>query len=88
MVYKAAAATCPGKKKSYNSNNFYLNSKYITEEYCSSQVLLTQKREQKGLQLYAVSEGYGADLYQDEASLIETMARAGFRYDPERNAFV
>ena len=70
MVYKAAAATCPGKKKSYNSNNFYLNSKYITEEYCSSQVLLTQKREQKGLQLYAVSEGYGADLYQDEASLI------------------
>ena len=70
MVYRAAAATCPGKKKSYNSNNFYLNSKYITEEYCSSQILLTQKKDQKGLQIYAVSEGYGADLYQDEASLI------------------
>ncbi len=70
MVYRAAAATCPGKKKSYNSNNFYLNSKYITDEYCSSQVLLTQKKDQKGLQIYAVSEGYGADVYQDEASLI------------------
>ena len=70
MIYRAAAATCPGKKKSYNSNNFYLNSKYITEEFCSSQVLLTQKKDQKGLQLYAISEGQGADTYADEASLI------------------
>ncbi|MBR5500461.1 MAG: protein phosphatase 2C domain-containing protein, partial [Clostridia bacterium] len=70
MIYRAAAATCPGKKKSYNSNNFYLNSKYITEEFCSSQVLLTQKKDQKGLQLYAISEGFGADTYSEEASLI------------------
>ncbi len=70
MIYRAAAATCPGKKKSYNSNNFYLNSKYITEEFCSSQVLLTQKKDQKGLQLYAISEGQGADTYAEEASLI------------------
>ena len=28
------------------------------------------------------------DMDEDKASLIETMARAGFRYDPERNAFV
>lgn len=69
MIYRAAAATCPGKKKSYNSNNFYLNSKYITEEFCSSQVLLTQKKDQKGLQLYAISEGQGADTYGEEASL-------------------
>ncbi|MBR5280098.1 MAG: PT domain-containing protein [Clostridia bacterium] len=69
MIYRAAAATCPGKKKSYNSNNFYLNSKYITEEFCSSQVLLTQKKDQKGLQLYAISEGFGADTYSEEASL-------------------
>ena len=70
MIYRAAAATCPGKKKSYNSNNFYLNSKYITEEFCSSQVLLNQKKDQKGLQLYAISEGFGADTYSEEASLI------------------
>lgn len=70
MIYRAAAATCPGKKKSYNSNNFYLNSKYITEEFCSSQVLLNQKKDQKGLQLYAISEGFGADTYSEEASLV------------------
>lgn len=28
------------------------------------------------------------DLDVDRQELLETMARAGFRYDPERNAFV
>lgn len=28
------------------------------------------------------------DLEEDEQELIDKMARAGFRYDPERNAFV
>ena len=28
------------------------------------------------------------DMDEDKAALIEAMAKAGFRYDPERNAFV
>ena len=70
MFYRAVAATCPGKDKEYNSNNIYLNSKYITEEYKSSEILLRQKREQEGLQFYAIAEGFGAERYADEASLI------------------
>ena len=70
MFYRAVAATCPGKNKEYNSNNIYLNSKYITEEYKASEVLLRQKKEQEGLQFYAITEGFGAERYADEASLI------------------
>ena len=70
MFYRAVAATCPGNNKEYNSNNIYLNSKYITEEYKSSEILLRQKKEQEGLQFYAITEGKGADRYADEASLI------------------
>ena len=70
MFYRAVAATCPGNNKEYNSNNIYLNSKYITEEYKSSEILLRQKREQEGLQFYAISEGFGAEHYADEASLL------------------
>lgn len=70
MFYRAVAATCPGNNKEYNSNNIYLNSKYITEEYKSSEILLRQKREQEGLQFYAISEGFGAERYADEASLL------------------
>ena len=70
MFYRAVAATCPGNNKEYNSNNIYLNSKYIAEEYKASEILLRQKREQEGLQFYAIAEGRGADRYSDEASLI------------------
>ena len=70
MFYRAVAATCPGNNKEYNSNNIYLNSKYITEEYKSSEILLRQKREQEGLQFYAIAEGFGAERYADEASLL------------------
>lgn len=70
MFYRAVAATCPGNNKEYNSNNIYLNSKYITEEYKSSEILLRQKKEQEGLQFYAITEGRGAERYADEASLI------------------
>ena len=70
MFYRAVAATCPGNSKEYNSNNIYLNSKYITEEYKASEVLLRQKKEQEGLQFYAITEGFGAERYADEASLI------------------
>ena len=70
MFYRAVAATCPGNSKEYNSNNIYLNSKYITEEYKSSEILLRQKKEQEGLQFYAIAEGFGAERYEDEASLI------------------
>lgn len=70
MFYRAVAATCPGDDKAYNSNNIYLNSKYITNEIKSSEVLLKQKNEQEGLQFYAVAEGFGASDYTDEASLV------------------
>lgn len=70
MVYRAAAATCPGKSNTYNSNNFYLNSKSVTEDLSCSQVLLSHKKDQKGIQFYAVSEGAGAEFFSDEGSLI------------------
>ena len=70
MFYRAVAATCPGNEKEYNSHNIYLNSKYITEEIKASEVLLRQKKEQEGLQFYAISEGFGAERFADEASLI------------------
>ena len=70
MIYRAVAATCPGRKSEHNSNNFYLNSKYITEEYKSSEILLKQKKDQGGLQFYALAEGKGSDSYANEASLI------------------
>ncbi len=70
MFYRAVAATCPGNDKDYNSSNIYLNAKYITNDIKSSEVLLKQKSEQKGLQFYAIAEGFGADDYSDEASLI------------------
>ena len=70
MFYRAVAATCPGNDKEYNSNNIYLNTKYITDEIKASEVLLKQKKEQEGLQFYGIAEGFGADRYSDEASLI------------------
>ncbi len=70
MFYRAVAATCPGNDKEYNSNNIYLNTKYITDEIKASEVLLKQKKEQEGLQFYGIAEGFGADRYTDEASLI------------------
>ena len=70
MFYRAVAATCPGNDKEYNSNNIYLNTKYITDDIKSSEVLLKQKKEQEGLQFYGITEGFGADRYTDEASLI------------------
>lgn len=70
MYYRAVAATCPGSEKEYNSNNVYLNTKYITDQIKASEVLLKQKKEQEGLQFYALAEGFGAERYPDEASLI------------------
>ena len=70
MFYRAVAATCPGNDKEYNSNNIYLNTKYITDEIKASEVLLKQKKEREGLQFYGIAEGFGADRYTDEASLI------------------
>ena len=70
MFYRAVAATCPGNDKEYKSNDIYLNTKYITDDIKSSEVLLKQKKEQEGLQFYGITEGFGADRYTDEASLI------------------
>jgi len=70
VLFKAAVASCPGKNNTHNGDNFYFNSKIITDELSSSQVLLSHKKEQKGLQIYAVSDGSGAEQYRDEASLI------------------
>ena len=70
MFYRAVAATCPGNDNEYNSNNIYLNTKYITDDIKASEVLLKQKKEQEGLQFYGIAEGFGADRYADEASLI------------------
>ena len=70
MFYRAVAATCPGNNKDYNSNNIYLNTKYITDDIKASEVLLKQKKEQEGLQFYGIAEGFGADNFTDEASLI------------------
>ena len=70
ITFKAAVASCPKKSGNHNSDNFYFNSKFITEELTSSQVMLAHKKEQTGIQMYAVTDGNAADSYKDEISLM------------------
>jgi serine/threonine protein phosphatase PrpC len=70
MTFKAAVASCPGKTYSHNNDNFYFNSKIITEELSTSQILLSHKKGQKGLQIYAVSDGSGINTYKDSPSML------------------
>ena len=69
-LYRAAVASSPGKGKDHNSDNFYFNSKIITEELASSQVLLSHKKDQKGLQIYAVADGTTTDLFRNEPAFL------------------
>ncbi len=69
ITFRAAVASCPGKNNNHNGDNFYFNSKIVTEELSNSQILLSQKKEQSGVQFYAVSDGSAADRYEEEASL-------------------
>ena len=70
ITFKAAVASCPKKSGTHNSDNFYFNSKFITEDLTSSQVMLAHKKEQSGVQMYAVTDGSSADAYKDEISLM------------------
>ncbi|MBQ8828133.1 MAG: hypothetical protein IJZ90_03230 [Clostridia bacterium] len=70
VTFKAAVASCPRKSGNHNGDNFYFNSKFITEELASSQVMLAHKKGQSGVQMYAVSDGSMAENYRDEISLM------------------
>ena len=70
ISYKAAVASTPGGKSSHNGDNFYFNTRYLTEDLAESQVLLSHKKNQRGLQIYAVCDGSNAASYEEEASLI------------------
>ena len=70
ITFKAAVASCPKKSGTHNSDNFYFNSKFITEDLTSSQVMLAHKKAQSGIQMYAVTDGNAADAYKDEISLM------------------
>lgn len=70
ISYKAAVASTPGGKSSHNGDNFYFNTRYLTEDLAESQVLLSHKKNQRGLQIYAVCDGSNAGSYEEEASLI------------------
>ena len=39
ITYKAAVASAPGGKSTHNSDNFYFNTRYLTEDLAESQVL-------------------------------------------------
>lgn len=70
ISYKAAVASTPGGKSTHNGDNFYFNTRYLTEDLAESQVLLSHKKNQKGLQIYAVCDGSNGDSQEEEASLI------------------
>lgn len=70
ITFKAAVASCPRKSGNHNSDNFYFNSKFITEDLTASQVMLAHKKEQSGVQMYAVTDGSAAETYQEEISLM------------------
>lgn len=70
ISYKAAVASTPGGKNNHNGDNFYFNTRYLTEDLAESQVLLSHKKNQRGLQIYAVCDGSNADSQSEEASLI------------------
>lgn len=70
ISYKAAVASAPSGKSSHNEDNFYFNTRYLTEDLAESQVLLSHKKNQRGLQIYAVCDGSNADAPSEEASLI------------------
>lgn len=70
ITFKAAVASCPRKSGDHNSDNFYFNSKFITEDLTASQVMLAHKKEQSGVQMYAVTDGNAAEKYQEEISLM------------------
>ena len=70
ISYKAAVASTPGGKSTHNGDNFYFNTRYLTEDLAESQVLLSHKKNQRGLQIYAVCDGSNADSQAEEASLI------------------
>ena len=70
ISYKAAVASTPGGKSTHNGDNFYFNTRYLTEDLAESQVLLSHKKNQRGLQIYAVCDGSNADSQSEEASLI------------------
>ena len=70
VTFRAAVASCPRKSGDHNGDNFYFNSKFITEELTSSQVMLAHKKSQNGIQMYAVTDGNMAEEYKDEISLM------------------
>ncbi|MBE7057308.1 MAG: serine/threonine-protein phosphatase [Ruminococcaceae bacterium] len=70
ISYKAAVASAPGGKNAHNEDNFYFNTRYLTEDLTESQVLLSHKKNQRGLQIYAVYDGSNGDTPNEEASLI------------------
>jgi len=90
ITFKAAVASCPRKSGNHNSDNFYFNSKFITEDLTSSQVLLAHKKEQTGVQMYAVTDGNSADTYKEEISLMLVRGLKKFHArlleDPNLNA--
>ena len=70
ISYRAAVASALGQGNRENGDNFYFNTRYLTEDLIDSQVLLSHKKSQKGLQIYAVSDGTGAESYDEEVSAI------------------
>ena len=70
VTFRAAVASCPRKSGNHNSDNFYFNSKFITEDLMASQVMLAHKKSQDGIQMYAVTDGSSANAYKDEISLM------------------
>ena len=63
------------------------------EEICMSQLpkdpmILYSVLNMKLRDFYGSLDALCDDLDEDKQALLDAMAKAGFRYDPERNAFV
>ena len=63
IIYKSAVGFFPGRGERRLSDNYYFNSKIITEELDNSRIKLAQKSAKPGLQVYGISSGTYAPVF-------------------------
>lgn len=57
LKYKSAVCYVPGDGERKQSDNYYFNSKVISEELCNSRIKLAQKTEKEGVQFFGICSG-------------------------------
>lgn len=68
VSYKSAVVFFPGRGSTRINDNYYFNSKIITEDLEGSRIKLSQKNEKTGVQVYGVSSGTYSPAFGRRAS--------------------